>query len=377
MLVSKPFSFVANCKLMEAAIKKASSVMATTLNPTFFVLSAKKRVSVVAMSGDTFVSVGLLDTKADADGAFVFVPETLVGMIKNRTELKFAYNKQSLHLEQVKGRYKADLNVPSPTSDHESSYETFTASKPEDSVALSPDLLGLIREGLVATNIKDVYQGTTLLSFIDLKKDGSLRVTSFDSQHFSSYSLNTSIKKCELRIALPTSHFALIDNIAGGVEAAFSMSGGCIHVSGKGFAIALPATQAEDGHFIMVETFMQALSKPAYKCRYDNDQLSSMTDNLFTLYNVNTTFTLSAKADSAMLTVDFSTSSGTASDAIKVSVPKGSKAFTASVDPRLFKDILTLARNIKVPELSITDQVVVIQGKQEDAAIFLACARSE
>lgn len=377
MLVSKPFSFVANCKLMEATIKKVVSAMSTTFAAEFFVVSEKKRISIVGLSGDTFVSIVLPDTKADADGAFAFIPETLTGMIKNRAEITFTYNNQSLSLKQVKGRYSAEINVPAPTSDHASTYESFTANKAGESVSIPPELLGLIREGLLATNIKDVYQGSTLLSFIDLKKDGSLRISSFDSQHFGSFVVTTKTKKQEFRAALPTSHFTMIDTIAGGSETSFSVASGSILVSGKGFMLALPATQAEDGHFAMVEAFISSLSKPIYKCRYDNVQLATLTDNLFTLYNVNTTFALSAKADSNMLNVDFSTSSGTAADSMKVSVPKASKAFKAGVDPRLFKDILMLARNIKTPELSINDKVIIIQGKQEDADIFLACARSE
>lgn len=377
MLKSKSFSFVADCKALETVIKKVVGVMSTSLAPSYFIGGYRKRLCVVGMSGDTFTLASVPGVAA-TEGAFGFAPEILAGLIRNRKDMEFSFNGTECHFKQVKGPYKGHIVTQPITSDHESSCESFlTGSKKVDSV-LTAEVLTMLKAGLSATNVKDVYQDTTLLSFVSLDKKGQLSISSFDSQHFGKFDMNTGVKNLQFRAALPASHFALIDQIAAGEDAKFSITNGSIRVDGKGFIIVLPATQADDSHYSMVDAFVASLSKTVFKCGYVYSQLSTLTDNLFTLYNANTSFVLSAKEAAPALTISFTTPSGTASDSIKVKSAKGNKAFNAGVDPRLFKDILFLARSLKEPELSITDNIVILQGTTgEEASLLLACARAE
>lgn len=378
MLNTKSFSFTADCKLLEAIVKKVAGVLSTSTSPAFFICGYKKRLCVVGMSGDTFALSYLPETKTDADGAFGFAPEILAGLIKNRAHMEFSFNGQECNYKQVKGPYKGHIVTSPITGDQQATCEGFLKGSSKVDATIPAEALALLKAGLSATNVKDVYKGTTLLSFVSLDKKGKLDVSSFDSQHFGLFSLDTGIKGLQFRAALPASHFALIDQVSAGEDAKFAITNGSIRVEGKGFIVVLPATQAEDSHYMMVETFIESLTKPAFKCGYDPVKLSTLADNLFTLYNANTSFVLSAKEAANILSVSFTTPSGTASDAMKVSVAKGNKAFKASVDPRLFKDILFLARSIKEPELAITEQVIVMRGTtSEEASLFLACARSE
>jgi hypothetical protein len=378
MLNSKPFSFIADCKALEATIKKVVGVLSSSVSPSFFILGSKKKTSVIGMSGDTFVMASLADTKADAEGAFCFAPDILTGLIKNRKDMEFAFNGNECNFKQVKGPYKGHIVTLPITGDQQSTCDTFLTGSKKIDATIPAEVLLLLKAGLNATNVKDVYQGSTLLSFISLDKKGQLSVSSFDSQHFGMFKLDSGVKGLQFKAALPASHFSLIDQVSAGEDAKFSITNGSIRVEGKSFIIVLPATQAEESHYEMVENFVAGLSKPVFRCGYDAAQLSTLSENLFTLYNANTAFVLSAKDAATILNISFTTPSGTASDSMKVQPAKASKAFKASVDPRLFKDILFLARTIKEPELSVTDKVVIMQGStSEEAALFLACARSE
>ena len=378
MLVQNAFSFTANCKNLEATLKKVVAVMSTTTSPSYFLASDKKRVYVVGISGDTFVRIALHEVKADVDGAFGFKQEDLVGLIKNRNDLVFSFNGQVCEFKQVKGSYKGNIVVNPITSDQSSSCDAFLSGKAKADVVMPADLLSLVKSGLAATNIKDVYQNTTLLSYITLDKKGNLEVSSFDSQHFGLFQLGSGIKGLEFKAAVPASHFSLIDQIAAGQDSKFTVSGGSLRVEGKGFTIVLPSTQADDAAYTMVASFVTSLDKPSHTCNLDLSQLTTITDNLCTLYNANTSFVFAAKESSSNLSVSFTTPSGTASDMMKVTTAKTAKAFKASVDPRLFKDVLSLARFIGTPSLQVGSKVLSFKGEtSEKALLFIACARSE
>lgn len=378
MLNSKAFGFSTHCKVLEGVIKKVTGALASSQSPSFFIVGSKKKVAVVGMSGDTFASVTIPDTKADAEGAFGFAPDILVGLIKNRNEMDFAFNGNECNYKQVKGQYKGHIVTLPVTGDQQSTCDTFITGGKKADMAIPADAITLLKSGLLSTNVKDVYQGTTLMSFIILDKKGNLSVSSFDPQHFGLFKLDSGVKGLQFRAALPASHFSLIDQIAGGEDIKFAITPSSVRVEGRSFTLVLPATQAEDSHYDMVENFVAGLSKPVFRCTYDPAQLTTLTDNLFTLYNANTTFAISYKEGGSAINVSFTTPSGTASDSMKVKSGKTSKAFKANVDPRLFKDILLLSRAIKEPELAVTDNVVIMQGTtSEEASLFLACARSE
>ena len=378
MLSQTPFSFVANCKNLDATIKKVASVLATTVGGNFYIATENKRVYVVGLSGDTFVRIALHEVKADADGAFLFKYEDMVGLIKNRNEMSFTFSGATCDFKQVKGAYKGSLTLAPITTDQQTSCENFLKEKSKGDIVLPSELLSLIKEGLRATNIKDVYQNATLMSYITLTEDGKLAISSFDSQHFGQFIADSGHKKIAFQAALPASHFAMIDQIAAGADSKFAFAGGSLRVSGKGFTIVLPATQAEETSYNLVDQFVQNLEKPVFKCIVNLDTLNTITDNLFTLYNANTSFTLSYKEGAPKLGISFTTPSGTASDSMTVKTGKVASTVKAGVDPRLLKDVSFLAKNIKVPNLSINNKVIIFSGATNDGdSLFLACARAE
>lgn len=373
MIQNTEFAFTADCKQLEQSIKKVSNVMAMTSQPICFLAVYKKRLCLIGLGSDAFVLLAVPNATVDKGvGAFGFAPDKLVGLIKGRSVMQFAFNGQDCSFKQQAGKYSGNIVTLPITSDQQTSVENYLSQK-TTGTKLPSEVLALLKIGLSVTNIKDVYQGAALVSYVSMDRKGLLQVSSFDAQHFGLFELQTEVKSVEFRAALPVTHFGLIDQVADGLDAQFSIGSNSVRVDGKGFVVSLPATQAEDKHYQMVPSFIAAMPKPAYSCLYDNSQLMSMTENLFTLYSANTSFALQAK-DSA-LRIQFTTPSGTAADSMKVTPDKAAKPVKAGVDPRLLKDILGLARFEKAT-LAINDKVLMTSGTLVGAKVTLACARA-
>lgn len=375
-MANTEFTFTADCKQLEQSIKKITNVLALTSQPACFVSVYKKRLCLVGLGSDVFVLVAVPNSTVDAGAStFGFVPDKLAGLIKGRSIMQFSFNGQDCSFKQQAGKYTGSIVTQPVTTDQQTSIDNYLSQK-SSGFKLPATLLSVLKTGLAATSIKDVYQNNPLISYVSMNSKGLLQVSSFDAQHFGLFELQTDTKASTFRAALPASHFSLIDQVSDGVDAQFSLSSSNVRVEGKGFIISLPATQAEDKHYQMVSTFLAGMPKPVYACAYDNAQLTNLTENLYTLYSANTSFALQAK--DAALRIQFTTPSGTAADAMKVAPTKASKPVKAGVDPRLFKDILGLARLIKdQPTLSINEKVLVLAGSVEGARLTLVCARAE
>jgi len=57
--------------------------------------------------------------------------------------------------------------------------------------------------------------------------------------------------------------------------------------------------------------------------------------------------------------------------------PKSAKPLKAGVDPRLFRDILNLAKGSENTKMRVTDRVIVLSGTVGDSQLTLACSRTE
>ena len=371
MFEQKAFSFSVDCKNLEQCIKKVSSVSGNSAS--FFLGIYKKSVCVFAISSDTFAMLSVPNSEtADSVGIFGFSSEVLPGLIKGRAVMDFKFDGNECQFSQTKGKYSGKLASLSVTEDQISQISARVQEK-SSGATIPNDVWATIRLGISATSVKDVYQNTPLLSYITINEDGRIVVSSFDPQHFGLFRLKTEFSGSKFRAAIPQAHFAMIDQMSGGLDAIFSLSSARLRVSGKGFLLILPATQAEDRHFNMVPTFIKELPKPTYSGTCEVDQLSAVADNIYTLYNANSNFLIKTKGEA--FSIGLSTSSGSASDAIRVKTKSAETKL--SVDPRLFMDLLSLAKSLKVVQLSVTDKVLSIIGKRDGADVYLSCSRIE
>lgn len=372
MFTQKAFSFSADCKALEQSIKKVSTVVGGQ-QAAYFIGVAKGALYVLALSADSFVMLTVPNSETSSkEGIFGFDISVLPGLIKNRSVMEFKYAGTDCQFTQVKGKYSGKINTIGVTDDQLSQIATKASEKASGTVKLTSEQLAAIKQGLQATGVKDVYQNTTLLSYVVLKA-GKLQVSSFDAQHFGYF--NCKCEGADFRAALPQTHFSVIDQLAAGGDMQISITNNGLRARGKTFLVTLPATQSEDRHFTLVSDFIKSLSKPVYEAEVDVESLTAVADNLFTLYNANANFSIKAKGD--IFTLGLSAASGSASDSIKV---KGAgKEIKLSVDPRLLMDILSLAKSCTGVKASITDKVIYLKGTLGDKgpSVFLACSRVE
>lgn len=329
-----------------------------------------KVVRVTGSSSEAFASCQVPNASTtDTDGMLCF-SDKLTGLIKGRSIMDFEFDNSTLSFRQQKGRYKGELPTVTVSEDQKIQL-CLKLTEKFDSSKVKADILSVVRQGVQATSVKDVYMGATLLSYITLS-GGKLVVSSFDGQHFGLLraKLDTS---AEFRAALPQTHFGILENLAEGEDLLLGLSKKGLKARGKSFDLMLPAAQTDERHYEMVQMFVKALPEALCKCEIEVSALAEVVSNLFTLYNPNSNFTL--EFGKGELTIGLSGTSGSASDSLPVKFT--GKPEKVSVDPRLLVDIIGLAKPCTTVRISVMPAVLLFSGKYGNADLMLSCARTE
>lgn len=371
---SKKFSCKFDSKELEQAIAKISTVLgsAPANLKNFLLMSSGGKVLLLAYIPDTFVSMTLKSGTAEGDGAFGFTPATIQGIIKSRGEMIFAFSGTEVHYKVVKGTYSGNVITLPITSDQVTQINQNFESKKEDKKGegsvLPRHVLDHLKEGVALTGIKDVYTGNALLAYMVLGSKGVLTVSSHDNHHFGHYKAKVKAGGITFRAALPSSHFLIIDKMVEDADAKFFIRSQNIRVEGPDFILILPAHQADEKSFDLIGTYIKELGEPSLVCDYDHDKFIALSDNLFALHSVNTSFDITHKKASNVVGVTFNTSNGSAKDSMKVK-PSISKDVSVKVDPRMLRDILGLLRGQGDVSFSIVkDTVVRLTSKTKSGA---------
>jgi len=385
--ISKPFSFSANCKDLEGSVQKGIATHNTSVAGTknFLIVATKSgRVYLAALGTDTFVILRVPNAQADSVGAFSFESDKLLGIIKGRSNMTFNYTEnQECEFKLIKGKYSGKILTLPITDDmvtlFNDSFSPLNESKSKFQATFSPETLELVKEGLAVTSVKDVFNGTSLLSYIAFKGK-KVNVSTFDNHHFGYYQGTSDYKGKDFSIASPITHFQLVEKLVNGYgdtkdHAAFSIQKETLRVDTDSFIVVLPLMQADEKNFDLIPSFLKGTSDPDFVCNIDLEELSTIINNLFTLHSPNTSFDFSFKEGSNQLKVTFSSTSGTASDSIKVN-PGKFKSLLAKVEPKVFKDTIDLARTLKETVIRIkADKCIVIQAQTKlGATITLVCS---
>ena len=98
------FSFTAVCKDLEQVMSRVNGAMAASSSKTkyYFVIVKKNKVALVAYSQDTFCCVRVSNATGEGEGVFSVEPASLVGIIKGRSNMDFAFNGKELEFKLVK-----------------------------------------------------------------------------------------------------------------------------------------------------------------------------------------------------------------------------------------------------------------------------------
>lgn len=337
--------FEVDAKTLAEALNRANSVVSTAGSQakSFFLEATSKSLSLVAATADTFIKVKIKGAAIEKEGLFSFEFDTLLGVTKGRAAMSFTHDGGKCTFKVAKGRYSGDFPTPAITEDQKRTLKDFNEKlRLEASAKISKSVLSLIREGLRYTSIKDVYGDAMLLSYMTLSGD-DITITSYDNYHFALYQAKIE-SDLKFRIALPSSHFALIDRLVEeDSEASFAVTETDIKVESTGFRMILPAAQVEAKRFTLVPSYLKSLGTPDFTASYDHEELARSVDNLFTLHGTNTRFQLEHKKGKPTLDIKFVTNSGSAADSLDV-VVKTDKAFSELLDPKILKNGVDVMR---------------------------------
>lgn len=374
-MVSKPFSFTANCRDLESAIVKGISTLASSPTGTrnFIIVAAKNgRVYLAALGSDTFVVLHVTGAIASNSGTFSFEAERLLGIIKSRSEMVFSFTEnQECEFKLIKGNYKGRIVTLPVTDEMVTLFNDIFSSKSLKSKAtadFSPTTLEVLKEGLALTAVKDVFNGNSLLSYLSFTKN-QVTVATFDNHHFGFYEMETEYTGPDFAIASPIAHFQLVDKLINGYGGdskenyLFSSQQETLRVDADSFIIVLPLMQADAKNFETIPGFLSDSTKSTFSCGIDLEALFKVVENLFTLRSPNTTFDFFFKEGTEQLKVTFTSPSGTASDSLRIA-PGKSKSTQVKVDPNVFKDTVSLAKLLKNPKIHIkADKCIMINAE--------------
>jgi len=360
-------TFSADCKTLEQSIKRVLSVVGPSC-PMF--ITVHNGIRVCGLGSDTFASCTVPDASSEDSEGITCLPEKLVGLIKGRTTMDFVSSAEVLRFKQQKGRYSGELPIVAVSEDQKIQIKARLTEDFESS-AVSADILSVVRQGVQATAVRDVYLNSTLMSYITLD-NGLLTVSSFDGQHFGL--LKAQLDTTEsFKTALPQTHFGFLDTFASGEDIVLGLSKRGIRARGKTFDLSMPATQSDERHYDMVEGFVKALPDESCKCLMPTTAFAEVVLNLYTLYNPNSNFVLNFSKGT--LAISLSSTSGSASDTISVKF-SGDES-KASVDPRLLVDLVGLMRKCESIRISVRPSVLLFYCKYGKADLILSCARVE
>ena len=360
------FKFVVESKELDTAISKVVAVVTGQGNTSvkgFLLVAQTEKLFVVGYSADTYIVIVLRSGVPEGVGSFSFNHQTLQGLIKNRGEMEFSYLGQDIAFKSTKGKYEGSVHSEQFTEEQASVINAELSRGKNDvhNAVLPKNVLASLKEGVNLTAVKDVFTSEALLSYLTLSEKGFLNVSSFDKHHFGLYTSKVESKGLSFKVALPSSHFNMIERMAEAEDVKFYVRAESLKVVGDNFSMILPSTQTDEKNYTLIKGYLKELEASTFGCTIKIEALANIVANLFTLHTAkaNAIFDLSHKSGGTSLGIKFSTATGSAGDAIKATDVNSSASMAAQIDPRILKDIIALLRSNTDCVLSIVPSRVI------------------
>lgn len=342
------FSFECNAKTLSAAISKAVAISSFgnsgDSEKHHFIIAHKKQLYVIGYSSETFICVEV-GAEVSGNGAFGFVPQILNGLIKNRNDLKFTFDKH-LTIKAAKGKYSANLNTLDVNDDHIPHIHRELRFKSKSSASsMSGPLLERVRQGIRLTDLKDYYNDEQILSAIRVRKN-VLDISSHDNFHMAYF--RTKVKaENDFELAIPVMTFKLLDKFISDEkeEADFFLDSKSLRITGKTYMVSLPPVQVDSDYFDRVPGYIKSLERPIAQLKFSGKAISTV-DNMFTISEEESRLALSV-SPKGTVSLSLSTENGKISDAFKTDVGKLDEKLDFMIDPRIFADLFGKTRDRK------------------------------
>jgi len=346
------FEFTCDSALLSKAITKIVTVAdfskGSEDKSVCILASYKGALFVIGYSTETFSAFQVSDVKTNTDGSFQFTPKTLLGLIKNRSELKFKYDKGRLHFSAVKGKYSGDIATSATPAEGIHVVNSKLKNEKHKSTTVTGALLNTLRDAMKACNLSNFYNSDPINCLIRAK-DGKLDVSSFDNFHMSYYRA-TVPSESHFKMAIPINMFNLIDRFTAteGEDVEFVIGQKQFIAFGKTYIISLPPIQMDDNLYSQVPGYIKNLTKPAATLIFKEAGIKTV-GNMFTISDENSK--LMMKIGSGRVDISLSNENGTVQDAFKTEAKLDTKSgsLLALIDPRVFSDLFNKCSSSEVP----------------------------
>lgn len=349
----KAFSFTCDSNVIAKAINKVVTVAdfskGSEDKSVCLLASHKGALFVIGYSTETFSAFQVEGVKTSADGSFAFSPKTLLGLIKNRSDIEFTYDKGRLSFSAVKGKYSANIETSITPPEAMILVNNHLKNEKRKSTTVTGDLLETLRKAIKVCSLANLYNTDPVNSLIRASK-GVLEVSAFDNSHLAYYRAKVS-SEATFKMALPVAMFNLIDRFVAseGEDVEFVMNGKQFMVFGKTYIVTLPPVQAEDAQYDLTPNYIKALKKPVAELVFMPDGIKTV-DNMFTIADENSKLILNVSGK-GKVGISLTNESGSISDEFKTTATVTTKkgTFTAMIDPRVFGDLFGKCTQSEIP----------------------------
>lgn len=347
--IDKSFQFTCDSAKLSSAISKAVTVTSYSNSAEnerhHLLIAAGKALFVIGYSSETFIMMLVSDVVTKGEGSFEFAPAILQGLIKNRKELEFSFDKGRLDFKATKGKYSGSVVTTATTSDQLPYLESMMKVKSKSGGSISGSLLDQIRKAVKFADLKDYYNDEQILCAIRVKKD-VLDVSAHDNFHMSYYKAKVDNSGGNFELAIPVITFKLIDKFISdeGETAEFFLDSKQFKIAGNSYTISLPPVQVDEDFFDRVPGYIGSLKAPAVEMKFSGEAIRTV-DNMFTIADDETKLSLSV-SDKGRVDISLTTDNGKIADAFKSEVKlSGADKFSFMIDPRIFADLFNKVRD--------------------------------
>lgn len=348
----KGFSFEADGSTLHNVVSKTFAVAASAKGDdsqaVCLLVASNKNVFVVSHASDHLSAFHLKGSVASSDGAFMFEPKILQGLIKGRGEMLFDFNGSVLNFKLVKGKYSGSFETAEvPTETIVEANREF-ASKYVKGTSISGELLSNIRSAIKACSIQNLFDAARTLECKLRAANGVLEVSAADTAHCVLYRAKID-KAFSFQMALSSATFNIVDKFvsAESEDAAFVFDSKRFVVEGETYRISLPPVQMDEREFNMVRTYISHLKEPVASYSFKEQGVNTIK-NMVTISDEESRIHLEVVEKGVKVAMQ--NSKGQVSDQFKTAVTfaKGTKNLSVLIDPRVFTDLMT-----RIPEKEI------------------------
>lgn len=326
------------------------------------IASYKGALFLIGYSTETFSAFQIDGVKTTGDGSFAFTAKTLLGLIKNRSELEFKFEKGRLYFSATKGKYSGDIAATATPPEAVILVNKSLKIEKQKTTTVTGDLLKVLREALKNCNLTNLFEIGDPINCQIRAKDGVLDVSAYDNVHIA-YFKSKIDSKANFKMSLPINMFNLIDRFTSteGEQVEFILGGKAFVAFGDSYIISLPPVQVEDSVYEMAINYIKQLKNPTAELVFKEEGIKTV-DNMFTIADETSRLALTVSSK-GKAQISLSNDAGKIVNEFKTESKINAKVdkLTALIDPRVFGDLFSKCSSKEVP-------MQMFQSKDKDVS---------